>query len=205
PRSTAILKMMSRQTATGSIPVPPSWKCVHRNSAIGRWTGVFDVGSRRAAPIDPVAIIPNLARLQNCRLRCRMTGAPIVLRAEQGETTMSDRKLIPGKFAWYELVTREAKKAQAFYGEVLGWRVEGFPMGNFSYDMIYAGPTMIGGYAMPRNDRPSHWIAYVSVEDVDASAKVAVENGGKIVEPPSDIPNVGRRARIADPQGAELC
>jgi predicted enzyme related to lactoylglutathione lyase len=103
-------------------------------------------------------------------------------------------------------VSKDLKRAQAFYGEVLGWRTEGFSLGNSTYDMIYAGETMIGGYAEPRSDRhPSHWIAYVSVKDVDAAAKAAVENGGKIVEPPSDIPTVGRRARIADPQGAEIC
>ena len=33
---------------------------------------------------------------------------------------MSDRKLLPGKFVWFELVSSDAKKAQAFYGEVLG-------------------------------------------------------------------------------------
>lgn len=118
---------------------------------------------------------------------------------------MTDRKLLPGKFVWFELVSRDAKKAQAFYGEVLGWRVEPFPMGDFTYEMIYAGDTMIGGYAAPKSDRqPSHWISYVSVEDVDATAKAATAKGGKVVEAPSDIPGVGRMSRIADPQGAEL-
>jgi predicted enzyme related to lactoylglutathione lyase len=105
-------------------------------------------------------------------------------------------------------VSRDAKKAQPFYGEVLGWKTVSFPMGNFSYDMIYAGETpdtMVGGYAAPKSDRePAHWISCVSVEDVDAAAKSAVANGGKLLEPPSEVPNAGRRARIADPQGAEL-
>ncbi len=119
---------------------------------------------------------------------------------------MTDRKLLPGKFVWFELVSRDAKKAQAFYGEVLGWKVEPFPMGDFTYEMIHAGDTMIGGYAAPKSDRqPSHWISYVSVEDVDATAKAATANGGKVVEAPSEIPGAGRMARIADPQGAELC
>ena len=122
---------------------------------------------------------------------------------------MSERKQLPGKFVWYELVARDAKKAQAFYAEVLGWKAVPFPMGNFTYDMIYAGETadtMIGGYAPPKDDgRPAHWIAYVSVEDVDATAKAATANGGKVIEAPFDIPNIGRSARIADPQWAELC
>jgi predicted enzyme related to lactoylglutathione lyase len=119
---------------------------------------------------------------------------------------MSDRKLIPGKFVWFELVSKDPKKAQAFYREVFGWAVKPFPMGDVTYEMIYVGDTMIGGYAAPKTDRqPSHWIAYVSVQDVDAAAKATTANGGKVVETPSEIPGVGRTARIADPQGAEIC
>ena len=119
---------------------------------------------------------------------------------------MSDRKQVPGKFVWFELVSKDPKKAQAFYGEVLGWKVQAFPMGDQTYEMITAGDTMIGGYAAPRSDRqPSHWISYVSVEDVDAAVKAAAANGGKVVDAPNQIPGVGRTARIADPQGAEIC
>jgi uncharacterized protein len=79
-------------------------------------------------------------------------------------------------------------------------------MVGFPSEMIYAGDTMIGGYAAPKTDRqPAHWIAYVSVENVDAAAKATVANGGKVIEAPSEIPGVGRTARIADPQGAEIC
>jgi predicted enzyme related to lactoylglutathione lyase len=121
---------------------------------------------------------------------------------------MTDRKLIPGKFVWFELVSRDAKKAQAFYGEVLGWKVKPFPMGDFTYEMILTGETldtMIGGYAPPKgNGQPSHWISYVSVEDVDAAAKAAILNGGRVVDAPSEIPGVGRTAGIVDPEGAEF-
>lgn len=122
---------------------------------------------------------------------------------------MSDRKLLPGKFVWFEHVSRDAKKAQLFYGEVLGWKVKPFPMGDVAYEMICAGDTldtMIGGYAAPHcDDQPTHWISYVSVEDVDATAKAATANGGKVIAAPFDVPSVGRMARIADPVGAELC
>jgi hypothetical protein len=71
--------------------------------------------------------------------------------------------------------------------------------------MIYAGETMIGGYAEPASERqPAHWITYVSVEDVDAAARAAAAHGGRVVEAPYDVPGVGRMARIADAQGAEI-
>ena len=121
------------------------------------------------------------------------------------ERTDSDRRPRPGKFVWFEHVSPDAKKAQKFYDEVLGWKVE--PWGNSGYDMILAGDTpdtMIGGYAEPARGQKPHWVAYVSVDDVDAAAAAAAANGGKIVEAPHDLPGIGRAARIADPQGAEL-
>ena len=119
---------------------------------------------------------------------------------------MPDRQSLPGKFVWFELISRDPKRAQSFYRDVLGWKVQAFPMGDQTYEMIVAGDTMIGGYAAPSADRqPSHWISYVSVEDVDAAAKAAAANGGKVVDAPHEIPGVGRTARIADPQGAEIC
>jgi uncharacterized protein len=125
----------------------------------------------------------------------------------QAKNGTSDRRTRPGKFVWFEHASRDAGKAQAFYGDVLGWKVE--PWGGGAYDMILAGDsvdTMIGGYAEPGGGRQDpHWISYVSVEDVDAAARAAAANGGRVVEAPHDLPGVGRAARIADPQGAEIC
>jgi len=49
---------------------------------------------------------------------------------------------------------------------------------------------------------PAHWLVYSAVTDVDGSAKLAGELGGKVLSPPMDIPNVGRFAVLQDPQGA---
>jgi predicted enzyme related to lactoylglutathione lyase len=118
---------------------------------------------------------------------------------------MSDRKQLPGKFVWFELVTPATARAQAFYGEVLGWKVQRFPVGPVEYEMIYAGDAMIGGYAPAASGQSPHWISCVSVPDVEAASAAAVAAGGKVVVPATQIPGVGQRARIADPQGAELC
>jgi len=121
---------------------------------------------------------------------------------------MPEQKPLPGKFVWFEHVSQEPRKAQAFYGEVFNWKTMPFPMGNSTYEMIATGDSadsMIGGYATPKPGQRAHWISYVSVDDVDAAAKAAVANGGRIVEPPQEIPTVGRMARIADPQGGEIC
>jgi predicted enzyme related to lactoylglutathione lyase len=108
---------------------------------------------------------------------------------------------ISGKFVWVELNTPNAKAAQGFYGEVLGWKVQSFPMGSTNYDMIDAAGTTIGGYS-PQEKGQTQWLSYLSVDDVDESAKKVAAAGGKVIDAPSDIPTVGRFSKVADPQGA---
>src|ERR1700732_1761810 len=73
----------------------------------------------------------------------------------KGENIMSDRKLLPGKFVWFEHVSTDSKKAHEFYRNVLGWNAKPFPMGETTYEMILTGDTwdtMIGGYTAPETD-----------------------------------------------------
>lgn len=125
---------------------------------------------------------------------------------QQTKNSYSDGKRRPGKFVWFEHASRDAKKAQAFYGDVLGWKVQSW--GGSGYDMILAGDApdaMVGGYEALESDREKpRWISYVSVEDVDAAARTAEANGGRILDAPHDLSGAGRVARIVDPQGAEL-
>lgn len=118
---------------------------------------------------------------------------------------MSGRQAFPGKFVWFEHVSREPRRAQAFYGEVLGWATRAFPVADASYEMIFAGEKMLGDYTTPADSgAPAHWVSFVSVEDIEATVKSAVENGGRVLVEPHEIPDVGMRALIADPQGAVL-
>jgi predicted enzyme related to lactoylglutathione lyase len=51
---------------------------------------------------------------------------------------------------------------------------------------------------------PPHWLAYVAVDDAEASARQAAALGATIVVAPKDIPGVGKIAVFVDPQGAAL-
>ena len=51
---------------------------------------------------------------------------------------------------------------------------------------------------------PPHWMSYVSVSDVDASATKVTELGGTIIVPPTDIPDVGRFSVLTDPTGSAI-
>src|ERR1035437_9827858 len=59
------------------------------------------------------------------------------------------------------------------------------------------------GEARARGARPG-WIGYVAVDDVDAIAARIKAAGGRIHHGPDNIPDVGRFAVVADPQGAVI-
>ncbi len=112
---------------------------------------------------------------------------------------------IPGKFVWFECATRDLPRSQAFYGEVLGWKAEVFPMGAESYTMIKADTTIGGWTALDAKDpRAPHFVSYVSVDDVDATLARIAPAGGTIAAPAFDVPSVGRMAAVVDPTGASF-
>jgi predicted enzyme related to lactoylglutathione lyase len=49
---------------------------------------------------------------------------------------------------------------------------------------------------------PAHWLVYVGTPNVDATCTQAQALGARICKAATDIPNVGRFAVLADPQGA---
>ena len=49
---------------------------------------------------------------------------------------------------------------------------------------------------------PPHWLSYVAVDDINASASRVEELGGSVLHGPVEIPNAGSFAVVADPQGA---
>lgn len=108
-----------------------------------------------------------------------------------------------GDFCWYELSTTDAEAAKKFYAELFGWEYKGGDVGGAQYNEIVANGRPAGGIHQ-MGGGPPHWMAYVAVSDVDASARRVEELGGKICVPPTDIPKVGRFCVINDPAGATI-
>lgn len=110
---------------------------------------------------------------------------------------------LQGHFVWYELMTPDAKAAESFYNHVIGWsaRDAGMPM---PYTIFSNDTGMVCGMMQLSGDgagaQPG-WLGYVWVDDVDVFAERVTKAGGKIHRGPADIPNVGRFAIVADPQG----
>lgn len=120
---------------------------------------------------------------------------------------MSDPFKQHGAFSWCELMTTNVEAAKAFYTKLFGWTTEDMTSPGMTYTVVKAAGNGIGGImAIPENakDMPAAWGAYVTVDDVDATAKTAQQLGAKLCVPPTDIPDVGRFCVIQDPQGATI-
>jgi hypothetical protein len=114
-----------------------------------------------------------------------------------------------GAFCWNELATTDLESAQNFYQTLLGWEIKESSAsgGGMVYNEIVVGGQSVGGLFQmgPEFGQiPSHWMAYVAVDDVDAKARQVWELGGKVCVPPTDIPKVGRFCVVNDPTGATL-
>ena len=111
----------------------------------------------------------------------------------------------PGRFSWNECITSDPEAAKKFYGELFGWTTETMPMPKGEYTFFKRGDVPAAGMMKKPDEMgqvPSHWMAYVTVESIEASCAKAEELGGKVVQPKIDIPEHGSLAVIEDPTGA---
>lgn len=112
-----------------------------------------------------------------------------------------------GRFVWYEHMTRDADAAIAFYADVAGWRTQPFGDGGYRVWVGSQGP--LGG-VMPIDREMANaglrpmWMGHVQVDDLDAALARVPQLGGQVKRGATPIPEVGRFASIADPQGVPL-
>lgn len=112
----------------------------------------------------------------------------------------------PKGFIWYELITSDMDAAERFYSSVIGWKGQPFGEG-MPYVVMNVGERGVAGIMTMPTDvassgMPSMWVGYIYAEDVDAATESLKAAGGKVHQPPTDIPEVGRFSVVADPQGA---
>ena len=175
--------------------VPPHWNAyVAVADADQSAKRAQELGGKVLAPAFDVMDAGRMAVLQD------PTGAVIsVWQAKRhiGAKILRER----GALGWTELHTSDTAAAEKFYTQLFGWTAKVSP----EYTEFSVGGAPDAG--MMKLDPtwgnvPPHWMPYFQVDDCDGTAANATGGGGQIHVPPSDIPNVGRFAMLADPQGA---
>lgn len=112
-----------------------------------------------------------------------------------------------GSFIWYELMTPDPDSATTFYAAVVGWRIsppDARRTDGKDYRMIGRADGLHAGGVLKitpdMGPMPPVWLAYIGVDNVDATVAAIVADGGAVYMPPMSIP-VGRIAMVTDPQG----
>ncbi|WP_331767076.1 VOC family protein [Embleya sp. NBC_00896] len=113
----------------------------------------------------------------------------------------------PGSLAWAELHSGDLNAALSFYGTLFGWRAQEFEMPGMKYTVLSTAEgkqedASFGGVVTAREGQEPGWIPYFEVTDPDDVVSRAQGNGGSVVMPAADVPDVGRLAWLTDPFGA---
>src|SRR5882672_3785711 len=95
-------------------------------------------------------------------------------------------KIQTGRFVWFEYVSPDEKRPQAFYGELFHWKTKPVQMPQGTYTMITAGDRDIGGYLrLPAGtiDHPQ-WVSHLQVSNAQEAAKQVKSLGGSVKREP---------------------
>ena len=111
-----------------------------------------------------------------------------------------------GRIGWIDMTVDSAAETRDFYAAVVGLVPQPVSMGDyddFNMTLPESGEPAAGiCHARGSNaELPAGWLIYFTVDDVDASARACVEQGGEIVVEPKELAG-GRFCVIKDPNGA---
>ncbi|MCA9300461.1 MAG: VOC family protein [Phycisphaerales bacterium] len=113
-----------------------------------------------------------------------------------------------GTICWHELMTTDAPGAKAFYRSFLNYGFIDLDMGEFTYSMFTepgkpeSNEHALAGLMAMDEDRPAMWVAYILVEDLDATQARLEDLGGHVIHGPQEVPEMGRFTIFTDPSGA---
>ncbi|MFE5631626.1 VOC family protein [Streptomyces sp. NPDC056470] len=157
-------------------------------------------GAVRAEPMDVMAA-GRMAQLSD------PAGAAFAV-WQPGETKGLDRTSENNTLCWAELHVPDPAAALDFYGKLFGWRSQEMEAPGMTYRVLSTAEgdledTSFGGVAeLQEGGNEARWIPYFGVADADDIVIRAQGNGGSLLMPAADIPDVGRIAWLADPFGA---
>jgi predicted enzyme related to lactoylglutathione lyase len=107
-----------------------------------------------------------------------------------------------GRVVWHDLNTNDIDKSRRFYSELFGWNIDMQGQWNF---IGAANETQHFGTMMQLDASlglPSHWLPYLTVENLDAAIAAVPGAGGKILLGKMPAGTTGHFSYVADPQAA---
>lgn len=109
-----------------------------------------------------------------------------------------------GALTWTDLSTPDPTTAASFYGELFGWTIGSEGAEAETYDFFTSDGAVVAGLTACESVDAPWWRPHVGVSDFDAAIAVAFELGGNVGEDAPDVPGLGRRVAVEDPNGISL-
>ena len=108
-----------------------------------------------------------------------------------------------GDITHIDIPVSDMERATAFYGDLFGWSIAEMP-GFEGYPMWQAPNKISGGGLAPRSEGFTAPRSYVEVDSIDEVLAKAVEGGGTVVMPKTQIDDTSWYASLGDPDGNEI-
>jgi predicted enzyme related to lactoylglutathione lyase len=108
-----------------------------------------------------------------------------------------------GEITHVEFPADDVERAKRFYAAVAGWELsetDGFP----GYFMFRTGERSGGGIGKRGESVGQVVRVYITVDRLEDAIAAAEANGGRLVQPATDIPGMGRYAAVTDTEGSEI-
>jgi hypothetical protein len=177
-----------------------------------RWRSYVRVGdaaatARRAAELGGKVLIgpAGFLSLATVTLIEDPTGGRIAA-WQPGEHRGAGRANEPGAMCWNELATVDVPAAKRFYSDLFGWTSNEGRIGAREYIQLFVQRARVAGIIALAPNRGQRvrpqWLVYFATASSDGTASAALQGGGTVTVPPTDIPGVGRFCALRDPLGA---
>jgi len=117
-------------------------------------------------------------------------------------TVTSYRNGVPN---WVDVTANDVDASVAFYTALFGWTAHDQGAAAGRYHMFTSDGRSVAGLG-PRTNRdvPSTWSTYLAVDDLDATLATAVDAGGSLAMPRTDVFASGSMGVVIDPTGAPI-
>ena len=117
-----------------------------------------------------------------------------------------------GRVVHFEVPYDDAERAQSFYADVFGWRIQ--PMPEMQYTIVSTGPATdegmpaepgyIGGGMGQRGELLSKPVITIAVDDVNDALERIRANGGSAIGEPIQVGEMGIAAYFEDSEGNRM-
>ena len=122
-------------------------------------------------------------------------------------TSFIPGSFIPGSVWWIEVSSTDPAGSRDFYAGLFGWsyQIDSDPRRGHYTTALLAGRRVAGlaGVAVPAG-QPAAWTPYLASANIEYTAQLVTQWGGRVLDGPVDVPGQGRALLGADPTGAVI-